>query len=97
MKFFSMLLGVAVSLACGSRETPPATSAPSSSGIEAVTDNPNSGPDFTPTQPDGTFSSPAATAKAADAGPASPNAGASGTWQNGTGGTGGTAGATGAP
>ncbi len=92
MKFFSMLLGVAVSLACASRETPPA--APSSSGVEAVTDNPNSGPDFSPSQPDGTFSSPAATAKAADAGPAAPTAGASGTWQSGTGGT---AGATSTP
>jgi hypothetical protein len=92
MKFFSMLLGVAVSLACGSRETPPA--APSSSGIQAVTDNPNTGPDFSPTQPDGTFSSPAATASAADAGPAAPTAGATGTWQKGTGGA---AGATSAP
>lgn len=94
MKFISVLLGASISLACGSRETPPAA-APSSSGVEAATDTPNTGPDFSPTRPDGSFSAPPADAQAAEAGPAAPTAGAAGTWQ--TGGAGGGAGAATAP
>jgi hypothetical protein len=88
MKVFCVVVGAVVSLACGSRETPPA-SAPSSTGVEQATDNPNTGPDFSPSASDGTFNPPAADARAADAGPAAPTAGATGTWQSGTGGGGG--------